>query len=65
MIFESTEQLLNMNGHGFYVWTSYAVAVLALVWLVAAPLLKKRRLLADIARRARRGAATSLDQENH
>lgn len=65
MIFESTEQLLHMNGHGFYVWASYGVAVTALVWLVAAPLLHRRRLLADIARRARRGAATATDQENN
>lgn len=64
MIFDNLDQLLHMNGHGFYVWTSYAVGLLALGWLVAAPLLRRRRLLADIARRARRGAATTTDQEN-
>jgi len=58
MIYASVDELLHMNGHGGYVWVSYGVTVLALLWLAAAPLLRRRRLLADIARRARRDAAT-------
>ncbi|MFP5441365.1 MAG: heme exporter protein CcmD [Gammaproteobacteria bacterium] len=58
MIYASVDELLHMNGHGGYVWVSYGVTVLALLWLAASPLLRRRRLLADIARRARRDAAS-------
>ncbi|MFZ5723935.1 MAG: heme exporter protein CcmD [Pseudomonadota bacterium] len=68
MIFADLNDLLHMGGHGVYVWTTYAAAVLLLVWLVAMPLLRRRRLLADVARQARRdaalGQATERDTEN-
>ena len=67
MIFENVDQLLHMNGHGAYVWASYGAAVIVLGWLVTAPLLRNRKLLADIARQARRDAAapnTARDGEN-
>lgn len=57
MIFANAHELLHMNGHGPYVWASYGVAVATLSWLVLSPVLRGRRLLADIARRARRDAA--------
>ncbi len=56
MIFESIDQLLYMNGHGFYVWVSYVVTLAALAALVVLPLMGHRRLLRDIARRAQREA---------
>lgn len=62
MIYASVDELLHMNGHGAYVWVSYGVTVLALLWLTAAPLLRRRRLLADIARRARRDGSTNRQE---
>ena len=57
MQFDSLAALWHMNGHGAYVWSVYAVVVVALCALVAAPLLERRRLLREVAARARRDAA--------
>lgn len=38
-----------MGGHGFYVWTSYGVVVALLVYQYVVPLLKRRKLLAQLA----------------
>lgn len=56
MVFANLDELLHMGGHGPYVWVSYGVSVAALAWLLVAPLLRRRALLRDIARRARRDA---------
>ncbi len=65
MIFANIDELLHMGGHGLYVWVSYGVTVAGLVALVVLPLLARRRLLRDIARRVRRDAAagTEIPQE--
>jgi len=50
-------EFLQMGGYAFYVWTSYAVAAVALIANIVVPLRQHRRLLARIARRARRRSA--------
>jgi len=50
MYFESFEALLHMNGHGVYVWSSLAVTLAAMLWLVIAPLFKQRALLQEVNR---------------
>jgi heme exporter protein D len=50
----SLTEFFHMGGYGFYVWTSYGIALLVLVLNVLAPLRQRRKLLADIARSARR-----------
>lgn len=57
MVFASLQDAFHMGGHGFYVWLSYGVTVVALVALTLIPLMARRRLLRDIAGRARRDAA--------
>lgn len=64
MVFANIDDLVHMGGHGPYVWVSYGVAVLVLLWLVVAPVMQRRRLLADIARRARREAAGQPRTDN-
>lgn len=54
MIFTSMDQLLHMGGHGPYVWASYLVTMAAMVALVVLPLVGRRRVLRDIARRTQR-----------
>jgi heme exporter protein D len=43
-----------MGGYGFYVWTSYAVFFLILLWDGLVPSWRARRLLRDLARRQQR-----------
>lgn len=62
MVFSSLQDALHMGGHGFYVWLSYGVVLVALVALVLIPLMARRRLLRDIAGRARRAAARGRDR---
>ena len=69
MIFSGFDDLLRMGGHGPYVWASYGVTLAVILWLVISPLLRHRRLLADLARQQRREAAAAtvrrtIDGEN-
>ncbi len=41
--FESLQDFWYMNGHGPYVWASYGIVALVLVYLVAAPIWRKTR----------------------
>lgn len=41
--FSSLGELFWMDGHGPYVWASYAIAGVAIVGLVIAPSLRRRR----------------------
>lgn len=47
-------EFLHMGGYAFYVWTSYGLAALILLINIVVPLRQRRKLLADIARAARR-----------
>ena len=43
-----------MGGYAFYVWTSYGLAFIVLLVNFVVPLSRERRVLKDIARKARR-----------
>jgi heme exporter protein D len=40
--FESIADFIAMNGHGPYVWASYAITFAVLVFLLVSPLLQKK-----------------------
>lgn len=52
MYFDSFGDLWSMAGHGPYVWSAYAIVALVIVVLVREPLLRRRRLLERVRRRA-------------
>jgi heme exporter protein D len=52
-------EFLHMGGYGFYVWTSYGIALLVLVVNIILPARQRTKLLADIARKARRARRES------
>ena len=47
-------EFFHMGGYAFYVWTSYGIATVVLVANLIAPIVQRRKLLADFERRARR-----------
>jgi heme exporter protein D len=47
-------EFLHMGGYAFYVWTSYAIALVVLVATALSPIRQRRKLLAGIARSVRR-----------
>ena len=51
-------EFFHMGGYAFYVWSSYAITLVVLLINVLVPLRNRRKLLADLARRARRAQRT-------
>ena len=49
-------EFFHMGGYAFYVWSSYAIALIVLVANLVSPILLRRRLLANLARRNRRAS---------
>mgnify|MGYP001821606943 FL=1 len=49
-------EFFHMGGYGFYVWTSYGIALIVLLANMIAPLRQRRKILNDIARTAKRRA---------
>ena len=50
----SLKEFFDMGGYGFYVWSSYGIAMIVLLANVLSPILQRRKLLARLARRTRR-----------
>ncbi len=61
MQFESISDVIHMNGHGLYVWISYAVALAVITYNIAAPLLEKSDIRKKLSRQARREQANEGD----
>ncbi len=45
MYFDNFTALLHMDGHGFYVWLAYAVALCVILGLLLIPGMQKRRFV--------------------
>ncbi|KAA8694710.1 heme exporter protein CcmD [Pseudomonas caricapapayae] len=54
MSFASFSDFLAMGRHGLFVWSAYGLCLLVLLINVALPLLARRRLLKQHARRLKR-----------
>ena len=52
--FDNFFHLLNMDGHGAYVWAAVAVTVLLMMWLIINPLLQRRDVFEEITREVSR-----------
>ena len=52
--FDSFQQMLEMAGHGPYVWTAVLVSLVVMAWLLVRPLQLHRANLKSIARQLRR-----------
>lgn len=59
MYFDSLSDLINMSGHGFYVWLAYGISLIILVGLYVQPLRKKARILKAVKLRLQ------FEQEDH
>jgi len=59
LYFESIAALIAMEGHGPFVWSSYAVALLVIVGLLMVPVRRERRLRRQLQLRLQREAAVT------
>lgn len=46
--FESMTDFIAMNGHGPYVWASYAITFAVLIFLLLGPVIQKRALVKQL-----------------
>lgn len=49
--FESFADFIHMGGHGFYVWSAYAVTFVVFTALLLQPVFKRRKVLKAIKMR--------------
>ena len=59
MEFHSFAEFMAMGRHGFYVWLSYGLTFVVLAINIVLPILDRRRLLTEQARRLRRERSSS------
>ena len=43
MYFDSIQQLVNMDGHGVYVWTAFSISIVVMLALVLRPLRQSKK----------------------
>jgi len=48
MYFDSLQQLIWMNGHGIYVWSSFAISAVVMIGLIVKPLRQKQVAMRNI-----------------
>ena len=59
MYFATLADFVHMDGHGAYVWSAYAIALLIIGTLILLPILDRRRFLREEALRQRRAASAA------
>lgn len=62
MQFDSLAELWAMGGHGPFVWSAYAIALMVLIGIVWAPWARRRRFLAQQRQIERRRAQQAARQ---
>jgi len=50
----SLTEFLHMGGYAFYVWTSYGLTTVVLLWNVLAPVLQRKQILRQLALKQKR-----------
>ena len=53
MYFSSWTEFFNMGGHGLYVWSSYLLALVVVVYNLLAPMRHRQRVKAQVIRQDR------------
>jgi len=59
MAFESFADFIAMGKHGPYVWSAYGITLVVVLANIVAPLMRRKGLVDDIKRKARREQAES------
>ena len=62
--FDSLQDLLTMDGHGSFVWLAVGVTLFILLWLVVAPIRRRKVILQEVVREIRREQARQQVEEN-
>lgn len=63
MYFDSLQAVIDMDGHGAFVWAAYAITLAVLATLLITPVLKSRRLRRELAGQIKRAAQAGAPNE--
>jgi heme exporter protein D len=64
MHFESVQALIDMEGHGSYVWAAYAIAIVVILSLVIQPLRAKKQFIRVQKNELRRQQRSQSNRSN-
>jgi heme exporter protein D len=66
LYFRSVHSLLDMDGHGAFVWSAYLITAVVLVAIVLVPVRRKRRFLSRLTGELKRreGSPTAMKEGN-
>lgn len=68
MQFDSLTALWQMGGHGPFVWSAYAIAVITLLAIIIVPIQRSRHLLSELRageqRRVARARMATIEQRD-
>ena len=59
----SYDEFWSMGGYAFYVWTSFGVVFLVLLMNLVLPMLQKKKIIAELKRKARIAKRIAEKQE--
>jgi len=62
--FESIADFIAMNGHGSYVWASYAITFAVLIFLLISPLVQKRAFVKQQQKQQKLAQANDIAHES-
>ena len=62
--FESIADFIAMNGHGSYVWASYAITFAVLIFLLISPLLQKKAFVKQQQKQQKLAQANDISRES-
>ena len=48
MYFDSVSSLIDMGGHGLYVWSAYGIGLLVILYNIGVPLLRQQQAIRSI-----------------
>ncbi|MEM6580423.1 MAG: heme exporter protein CcmD [Pseudomonadota bacterium] len=54
MYFDSLNAVINMAGHGAFVWAAYGISLLVVLFILLAPVRKRSRILHRLSGEVRR-----------
>ena len=54
MQFDSFAEFLTMGGHGLYVWLTYGISAVIIIFNIVQPVIRRRNLIKQHAQRLRR-----------
>jgi heme exporter protein D len=64
MYFDSVQALLEMDGHGAYVWTAYAVSIAVVAVALILPIRRHKALLQQLSAERKRAQSRDISGGN-